>query len=64
MFIGFARFQVIGECHAGQIDEEAVKQYRLAIGSQDRELFIEFCLHLMLFQQPPQGSITLYLCSS
>ncbi|XP_021604828.1 proteasome adapter and scaffold protein ECM29 isoform X2 [Manihot esculenta] len=47
--------KVIGECHAGQIDEEAVKQYRLAIGSRDRELFIEFCLHLMLFQQPPQG---------
>ncbi|KAJ9146595.1 hypothetical protein P3X46_028837 [Hevea brasiliensis] len=47
--------KVFGECHASQIDEEIAKKYRLANDSQDRELFIEFCLHLMLFQQPSQG---------
>ncbi|KDP43192.1 hypothetical protein JCGZ_22744 [Jatropha curcas] len=47
--------KVIGECHAGQIDKEVAIKYRLANGSQDRELFIEFCLHLMLYQQPSQG---------
>ncbi|CAK7330667.1 unnamed protein product [Dovyalis caffra] len=47
--------KVIGECHASRIDEEVAVKYRLVNGSQDIELFTEFCLHLMLYQQSSQG---------
>ncbi|XP_050238689.1 uncharacterized protein LOC126688135 isoform X2 [Mercurialis annua] len=46
---------VIGECHAGQISDEVALKYRSIKGSEDRELFIDFCLHLMLYQQPSQS---------
>ncbi|KAL9458549.1 hypothetical protein AB3S75_007422 [Citrus x aurantiifolia] len=48
--------RVIGECHASGIDNEIAAKYRSISGSQDRELFIEFCRHTMLYQMPPQGS--------
>ncbi|GAY50905.1 hypothetical protein CUMW_130190 [Citrus unshiu] len=48
--------RVIGECHASGIDNEVAPKYRSISGSQDRELFIEFCRHTMLYQMPPQGS--------
>lgn len=48
--------QVIGECHASGIDNEVAAKYSSISGSQDRELFIEFCRHTMLYQMPPQGS--------
>ncbi|KAI9402448.1 hypothetical protein POPTR_001G274500v4 [Populus trichocarpa] len=47
--------KVIGECHASGIDEEVAVKYRSVNGSQDRELFAEFCLHLMLYKQSSQG---------
>ncbi|KAH9741790.1 ARM repeat superfamily protein [Citrus sinensis] len=47
--------RVIGECHASGIDNEVAPKYRSISGSQDRELFIEFCRHTMLYQMPPQG---------
>ncbi|KAJ6299313.1 hypothetical protein OIU76_020311 [Salix suchowensis] len=47
--------KVIGECHASQIDDEVAVKYRSVNGSQDRELFAEFCLHLMLYKQSSQG---------
>ncbi|KAJ7013083.1 proteasome adapter and scaffold protein ECM29 [Populus alba x Populus x berolinensis] len=47
--------RVIGECHASGIDEEVAVKYRSVNGSQDRELFAEFCLHLMLYKQSSQG---------
>ncbi|KAL9404798.1 hypothetical protein Peur_001770 [Populus x canadensis] len=47
--------RVIGECHASGIDEEVAVKYRSVNGSQDRELFSEFCLHLMLYKQSSQG---------
>ncbi|KAH9741792.1 ARM repeat superfamily protein [Citrus sinensis] len=37
--------RVIGECHASGIDNEVAPKYRSISGSQDRELFIEFCRH-------------------
>eukprot|EP00257_Ricinus_communis_P019881 XP_015578984.1 proteasome adapter and scaffold protein ECM29 [Ricinus communis] len=47
--------KVIGECHAGRIDDEVAIKYRSLSSSEDRELFIDFCFHLMLYQQPSQG---------
>ncbi|WJX94387.1 hypothetical protein P8452_75807 [Trifolium repens] len=45
---------VIGECHSGQIGDEDAAKYKKVNNSQDRELFIEFCLHTMLYQQGSQ----------
>lgn len=52
---------MIGECHASGIDEEVALKYRSVNGSQDRELFAEFCLHLMLYRQSSQGSGTKFI---
>ena len=45
---------MIGECHSSQIDDEVTAKYRSINDSQDRELFIEFCLHTVLYQPPSQ----------
>ncbi|KAJ7960514.1 Proteasome-associated ECM29-like protein [Quillaja saponaria] len=57
--------KVIGEIHRSRIGDEVAAKYRLVNNSQDRELFIEFCLHTMLYQWlshvggcPPGLSIT------
>ncbi|KAM4096438.1 hypothetical protein ACJW30_08G104900 [Castanea mollissima] len=47
--------KVIGECHSSQIDDEVAAKYRSINDSQDRELFIEFCLHTVLYQPPSQS---------
>uniref|UniRef100_A0A2N9FXH9 Proteasome component Ecm29 N-terminal domain-containing protein n=1 Tax=Fagus sylvatica TaxID=28930 RepID=A0A2N9FXH9_FAGSY len=47
--------KVIGECHSSRIDDEVAAKYRSINDSQDRELFIEFCLHTLLYQPPPQS---------
>ncbi|KAI3814371.1 hypothetical protein L1987_19124 [Smallanthus sonchifolius] len=47
--------KVIGECHSRQIGDEIAAKYRLISGSQDREMFVEFCLHMLLYQ-PPSAS--------
>uniref|UniRef100_A0A7N2KMJ3 ARM repeat superfamily protein n=1 Tax=Quercus lobata TaxID=97700 RepID=A0A7N2KMJ3_QUELO len=47
--------KVIGECHSSQIDDEVTAKYRSINDSQDRELFIEFCLHTVLYQPPSQS---------
>ncbi|XP_058078401.1 uncharacterized protein LOC131226734 [Magnolia sinica] len=47
--------KVIGECHSSQIDEKVAAKYRLIEGVKDRQLFVEFCLHTILYQPPPQG---------
>ncbi|KAD4180200.1 hypothetical protein E3N88_28791 [Mikania micrantha] len=46
---------VIGECHSSQISDEIAAKYRLISGSQDMEIFVEFCLHMLLYQ-PPSSS--------
>ncbi|KAH9741795.1 ARM repeat superfamily protein [Citrus sinensis] len=47
--------RVIGECHASGIDNEVAPKYRSISGSQDRELFIEFCRHTMFSGGSPPG---------
>ncbi|KAI3523966.1 hypothetical protein L1887_02516 [Cichorium endivia] len=42
--------KVIGECHSSKISDEIVAKYRLITGSQDKEMFAEFCLHTLLYQ--------------
>ncbi|KAH9741798.1 ARM repeat superfamily protein [Citrus sinensis] len=49
--------RVIGECHASGIDNEVAPKYRSISGSQDRELFIEFCRHTMFGGSPPGLSV-------
>ncbi|GMH13042.1 hypothetical protein Nepgr_014883 [Nepenthes gracilis] len=50
--------KVIGECHPSQIDNEVAMKYGLIKGSQDAEIFLEFCLHTVLYRQPTQGGGT------
>lgn len=47
-------FQVIGECHASQVDDDVAAKYRLVNGSQETELLLEFWLHTLLYQPPHQ----------
>ncbi|TYI10267.1 hypothetical protein ES332_A09G131000v1 [Gossypium tomentosum] len=46
--------KVIGECHASRVDNEIAAKYKL-MNSHDRDLFLEFCLHTVLYQPPAQG---------
>ncbi|CAN8246973.1 unnamed protein product, partial [Cochlearia groenlandica] len=47
--------KVIGECHASQISDDVSAKYRSVIISQDRDLFLDFCLHMLLYQPSSQG---------
>ncbi|KAM0057039.1 putative armadillo-like helical, proteasome component Ecm29 [Helianthus debilis subsp. tardiflorus] len=47
--------KVIGECHSSQISDEIAAKYRLINEPQDKEMFVEFCLHMLLYQ-PPSAS--------
>ncbi|KAL2973237.1 hypothetical protein AAZX31_14G035700 [Glycine max] len=47
--------KVIGECHSGQIGDEVSAKYGKVNNSQDRALFIEFCLHTILYQRVSQN---------
>ncbi|XLS83942.1 hypothetical protein HN51_034108, partial [Arachis hypogaea] len=47
--------KVIGECHSSQIGDEVAAKYKKVNNSQDRDLFIEFCLHTMLYQRVSQS---------
>ncbi|GJZ23126.1 retrovirus-related pol polyprotein from transposon TNT 1-94, partial [Tanacetum coccineum] len=47
--------KVIGECHSSKITDEVAAKYRLITGSEEREIFVEFCLHTLLYQ-PPSAS--------
>ncbi|KAA8544630.1 hypothetical protein F0562_022642 [Nyssa sinensis] len=47
--------KVIGECHSTQINDEVSAKYRAISGSQDNEIFLEFCMHTLLYQPPSQG---------
>ncbi|XP_010474525.1 PREDICTED: proteasome-associated protein ECM29 homolog [Camelina sativa] len=46
---------VIGECHASKISDDVAAKYRSLIASQDKELFLDFCLHMLLYQPSSQG---------
>ncbi|XP_054792203.1 uncharacterized protein LOC129297885 [Prosopis cineraria] len=47
--------KVVGECHSSQISDEVAAKYRLVTDPHDRELFIEFFTHTMLYQQVTQS---------
>ncbi|XP_030455687.1 uncharacterized protein LOC115676805 isoform X2 [Syzygium oleosum] len=47
--------KVIGECHSTGVDAEVAAMYRAVNNSQDKEGFIEFCLHNILYQPSSQG---------
>ncbi|KAK9939418.1 hypothetical protein M0R45_016114 [Rubus argutus] len=46
--------KVIGDCHASGMNGEIAAKYGLINDSQDRNVFIEFCLHTILYQQSSQ----------
>ncbi|KAI3900527.1 hypothetical protein MKW92_037227 [Papaver armeniacum] len=47
--------KVIGECHSVRVKEEVTAKYRLMNEPQDVQLFLDFCLHTVLYQPPSQG---------
>lgn len=47
--------KVIGECHSTGVSAEVAAMYRAVDNSQDKEGFIEFCLHNILYQPSSQG---------
>ncbi|XP_074321211.1 uncharacterized protein LOC141657772 [Silene latifolia] len=47
--------KVIGEAHSVNVEDEVAVKYRLIRGSQDCELFVEFCLHAILYQPSSQS---------
>ncbi|KZV44445.1 hypothetical protein F511_19346 [Dorcoceras hygrometricum] len=42
--------KVIGDCHSSQITDEIAAKYRILVGSKDCDLFLDFCLHTILYQ--------------
>lgn len=47
--------KVIGEAHSQKMDDDIAEKYRLMRGSQDCEIFVEFCLHTVLYQPISQS---------
>lgn len=47
-------FQVIGECYSTQINDQVATKYKDLGGSQDREIFLDFGLQILLYQPTSQ----------
>ncbi|XP_021734263.1 proteasome-associated protein ECM29 homolog isoform X2 [Chenopodium quinoa] len=47
--------KVIGEAHSVKIDEEIAAKFSMTRGSQDSEMFVDFCLHTVLYQPTSQS---------
>uniref|UniRef100_A0A7C8YNH1 Proteasome component Ecm29 N-terminal domain-containing protein n=1 Tax=Opuntia streptacantha TaxID=393608 RepID=A0A7C8YNH1_OPUST len=47
--------RVIGESHPQKIDDNIVEKYRLMRGTEDCEIFVDFCLHTLLYQPSSQS---------
>ncbi|KAL9248317.1 hypothetical protein vseg_021654 [Gypsophila vaccaria] len=47
--------KVIGEGHSLKVDDNIVAKYRLIKDSKDCETFVEFCLHVILYQPTSQS---------
>lgn len=47
--------KVIGESHSQKIDDAIVEKYSLMRGTQDCEIFVDFCLHTLLYQPSSQS---------
>ncbi|XP_020599416.1 proteasome-associated protein ECM29 homolog isoform X2 [Phalaenopsis equestris] len=46
--------KAIGECDLSQLDEKIYVKYKSSDG-KDKQLFVEFCLHTILYQPPSLG---------
>lgn len=55
--------KVIGECYRSQVSDEVLEKYRALVGSKDCDIFLEFCLHTILYQPSPQRLELYYLIS-
>ncbi|KAG9454895.1 hypothetical protein H6P81_007799 [Aristolochia fimbriata] len=47
--------KVVGECHSSRLDESMATRYKLISCSEEGQLFLEFCLHTILYQPSTQG---------
>ncbi|KAJ3684358.1 hypothetical protein LUZ61_013522 [Rhynchospora tenuis] len=47
--------KAIGDFHSSKIDEIIASKYRAISGSRDGDVFIDFCLHVILYQSTPPG---------
>ncbi|PKA49156.1 hypothetical protein AXF42_Ash010841 [Apostasia shenzhenica] len=44
--------KVIGQCHSSKLDEYVSSKYKAITDAQEQQLFVEFCLHTVLYQPP------------
>ncbi|KAG5577531.1 hypothetical protein H5410_057665, partial [Solanum commersonii] len=47
--------KVIGECHSVKISDEIAAKYRRSGDLPDHKIFLEFCLHMVLYQPTSQS---------
>ncbi|XP_060216154.1 uncharacterized protein LOC132643671 isoform X1 [Lycium barbarum] len=47
--------KVIGECHSAKISDEVAAKYRSSGDLPDHKIFLEFCLHTVLYQPTSQS---------
>ncbi|GJN13854.1 hypothetical protein PR202_gb00604 [Eleusine coracana subsp. coracana] len=47
--------KAIGECNKHKVDDTVASKYRAISESNDGLVFVEFCFHTLLYQEPPQG---------
>uniref|UniRef100_A0A1D1XKS2 Proteasome-associated protein ECM29 n=1 Tax=Anthurium amnicola TaxID=1678845 RepID=A0A1D1XKS2_9ARAE len=47
--------KVIGECHSSQIDTMIGNKYKVIVNDGAGQVFLDFCLHTLLYQPPPPG---------
>lgn len=52
---------MIGECHSNHVDENIVAKYKLMHSAVDRQIFVDFCLHTILYQPPSQGFVIMII---
>ncbi|XP_075078275.1 uncharacterized protein LOC107799855 isoform X1 [Nicotiana tabacum] len=48
--------KVIGECHSAQVSDEVAAIFRRFGDLPDHKIFLEFCLHMVLYQPTSQSS--------
>uniref|UniRef100_A0A0D3HRG1 Uncharacterized protein n=1 Tax=Oryza barthii TaxID=65489 RepID=A0A0D3HRG1_9ORYZ len=47
--------KAIGECDTHKVDQTVASKYKSISASNDGLVFADFCLHMILYQTPPQG---------
>ncbi|KAM3287700.1 proteasome adapter and scaffold protein ECM29 isoform X1 [Capsicum chacoense] len=48
--------KVIGECHSAKVSDEVAVKYKRSGDLPDHKIFLEFCLHTVLYQPTSQSS--------